>query len=169
MEENIFSIVDIIVKEILISCAKIWCGFYVNLDGFWFYFPYFDHLAHLCTFIKEELKLSISSYKQSRWIAMVCVEHDVDIENLRNWDRKTTTVKTFLVNMMTKMMKLVMNLENPWSPLSSGERCKCEGHFSDELWSERWPRWWAKGSRSPKCDLEVPIIHLGNSYLIGKS
>ena len=131
MEENIFSIVDIIVKEILISCAKIWCGFYVNLDGFWFYFPYFDHLAHLCTFIKEELKLSISSYKQSRWIAMVCVEHDVDIENLRNWDRKTTTVKTFLVNMMTKMMKLVMNLENPWSPLSSGERCKCEGHFSD--------------------------------------
>ena len=23
------------------------------------------------------------------------------------------------------------NLENPWSPLSSGERCKCEGHFSD--------------------------------------
>ena len=131
MEENIFSIVDIIVKEILISCAKIWCGFYVNLDGFWFYFPYFDHLAHLCTFIKEELKLSISSYKQSRWIAMVCVEHDVDIENLRNWDRKTTTVKTFLVNMMTKMMKLVMNLENPWSPLSSGERCKCERHFSD--------------------------------------
>ena len=40
-------------------------------------------------------------------------------------------MKTFLVNMMTKMMKLVMNLENPWSPLSSGERCKCERHFSD--------------------------------------
>ena len=36
------------------------------------------------------------------------------------------------------------------------------------LWSERWARLWAKGSRSPKCDLEVPIIHLGNSYLISQ-